>query len=118
MESVVPNPKLKLLDPMREVMRLKHYSIRTERTYGDWVRRFVRFHRMRTREGLLPAEPKIEAFLSEVAVKGGGGGFIGNGSFHRCIHLDRQRAAAFGGLHDPQFSAPFSASSSSCLRRQ
>ncbi len=65
MESVVPNPKLKLLDQMREVMRLKHYSIRTERTYCNWVRRFVRFHRMRTREEMLPAEPKIEAFLSE-----------------------------------------------------
>ena len=29
-DSVVPNPKLKLLDQIREVMRLKHYSIRTE----------------------------------------------------------------------------------------
>ena len=29
-ESVVPNPKLKLLDQIREVMRSKHYSIRTE----------------------------------------------------------------------------------------
>jgi hypothetical protein len=28
-ESVVPNPKLKLLDQIREVMRLKHYSLRT-----------------------------------------------------------------------------------------
>jgi hypothetical protein len=28
-ETVVPNPKLKLLDQIREVMRLKHYSIRT-----------------------------------------------------------------------------------------
>jgi hypothetical protein len=31
-ETVVPNPKLKLLDHVREVMRLEHYSIRTERT--------------------------------------------------------------------------------------
>jgi hypothetical protein len=69
-ETVIPNPKLKLLDQVREVMRLKHYSIRTERTYADWVRRYVRFHQMRTREEMLPAEPKIEAFLSELAVKG------------------------------------------------
>jgi integrase len=69
-ESVIPNPKLKLLDQMREVMRLKHYSIRTEQTYCDWVRRYVRFHQMRCREDLLPAEPKIEAFLSDLAVKG------------------------------------------------
>jgi hypothetical protein len=69
-ESVVPNPKLKLLDQIREVMRLKHYSLRTERTYGDWVRRYVHFHPMRTRAEMLPAEPKIEAFLSDLAVRG------------------------------------------------
>ena len=43
-DSVVPNPKLKLLDQIREVMRLKHYSIRTEQTYADWVRRYVHAH--------------------------------------------------------------------------
>ena len=41
-ESVIPNPKLKLLDQLREVMRLKHYSIRTETAYGDWIRRYVK----------------------------------------------------------------------------
>ena len=45
-ETVIPNPKLKLLDPVRDVMRLGHYSIRTERTYCDWVRRYVHFHQM------------------------------------------------------------------------
>ena len=49
-ESVVPNPKLKLLDQIREVMRLKHYSIRTEQSHCDWVRRYVRFYQMRSRE--------------------------------------------------------------------
>src|SRR5512138_2495115 len=69
-ESVIPNPRLKLLDQIREVMRLKHYSIRTERSYCDWVKRFVRFHQMRSREEMFPAEPKIEAFLSDLAVNG------------------------------------------------
>lgn len=69
-ESVVPNPKLKLLEQVREVMRLKHYSIRTERTYCDWVRRYVQFHQMKWREAMLPAEPKMEAFLSHLAVEG------------------------------------------------
>jgi hypothetical protein len=32
LEAVVPNPKLKLLDQLREALRLKHYSIRSERT--------------------------------------------------------------------------------------
>jgi len=36
-KGVIPNPKAKLLDQVREVMRLKHYSLRTERSYGDWI---------------------------------------------------------------------------------
>ena len=40
-EAVVPNPKLKLMDQVREVMRLKHYAIRTEKCYCDWIRRFA-----------------------------------------------------------------------------
>ena len=36
-EAVVPNPKLKLLEQVREVMRLRHYSIRTERSCSDWI---------------------------------------------------------------------------------
>ncbi len=43
-EAVVPNPKLKLMDQVREVLRLRHYSIRTERCYCDWIRRYVKFH--------------------------------------------------------------------------
>jgi Phage integrase, N-terminal SAM-like domain len=69
-DTEVPNPKLKLLDQIREVMRLKHCALRTERTYADWVRRDVHFHQMQTREEMLPAEPKIEAFLSDLAVNG------------------------------------------------
>ncbi len=42
-EAIIPNPKLKLMDQVREVMRLKHYSIRTERSYSDWIRRYVHF---------------------------------------------------------------------------
>ena len=37
----------KLLDHMRDVLRVKHYSYRTERTYCEWVERFVLFHAQR-----------------------------------------------------------------------
>src|SRR5512140_1179736 len=40
-DLITPNPKLKLLDQVREVMRLKHYSIRTETAYCDWIKRYV-----------------------------------------------------------------------------
>ena len=69
--KVIPNPKLKLLDQVREVMRLKHYSIRTERCYCDWIRRYIHFHKMKLREELTQ-EPKakMELFLSDLAVNG------------------------------------------------
>ncbi len=60
----------KLLDEVRHVLRLHHYSIHTERSYLAWVVRFVRFHAMRSRQDLFPAEPKIEAFLTHLAVHG------------------------------------------------
>ena len=69
-DLIIPNPKLKLLDQVREVMRLKHYSIRMERCYCDWIRRYIHFHGMRSRDDLHGAEPKIELFLSDLAVKG------------------------------------------------
>ncbi len=60
----------KLLDEVRNVLRLHHYSIHTERSYVDWIVRFVRFHDMHSRKDLFPAEPKIEAFLTDLAVHG------------------------------------------------
>ena len=43
-EGFIPNPKLKLLDQVSEVMRFKHYSLRTERTYREWIKRYIFFH--------------------------------------------------------------------------
>jgi integron integrase len=57
-----------LLDEARKVLRLHHYSIHTERSYVEWIVRFVRFHGMRSRQDLFPAEPKIEAFLTDLAL--------------------------------------------------
>ena len=42
----------KLLDQVRQYLRLHHYSIHTERSYVDWIVRFIRFHRMRSRDDL------------------------------------------------------------------
>jgi len=42
---VIANPKLKLLDQVREVLRVKHYSLRTEEAYMAWVRRYLVFCR-------------------------------------------------------------------------
>ena len=37
----------KLLDQVREVLRLKHYAIRTEEAYVDWIKRYILFHNKR-----------------------------------------------------------------------
>lgn len=89
-ETVIPNPKLKLLDQVREVMRLKHYSIRTERTYCEWLKRYVRFHGMKVREEMLPAEPKMEVFLSDLAVKGNVAVSTQNQAFNALLFVYRE----------------------------
>jgi integron integrase len=55
----------KLLEQMRDVLRLKHYSLRTERCYCDWVKRFVRFHGLRHPREMGAAE--IGTFLTHLA---------------------------------------------------
>ena len=57
----------RLLDEMRDLMRRRHYSIHTERAYRDWVKRYVRFHNMQSRDDLRHGEEKIEAFLTHLA---------------------------------------------------
>ena len=59
--------KPRLLDQVRDQIRLKHYSIRTERVYCEWVKRFIRFHNYRHPEEMGAAE--VEAFLSDLAVR-------------------------------------------------
>ena len=44
-EGLAPNPKLKLFDQCREVMRFQHLSYRTEQTYLEWIKRYVVFCR-------------------------------------------------------------------------
>jgi integron integrase len=56
----------KLLDHVREVIRTKQYSIRTEEAYVAWIKRFILFHDRRHPRYLTAAD--VEAFLSHLAV--------------------------------------------------
>jgi integron integrase len=56
-----------LLDRVRARVRLKHYSIRTEQAYCDWIRRFIVFHGKRHPVELGAAD--VEAFLTALAVR-------------------------------------------------
>jgi integron integrase len=58
----------KLLDQVRGKIRLKHYSLRTEQAYSDWIRRYIRFHGTRHPREMGAAE--VESFLTHLAVEG------------------------------------------------
>ncbi len=58
----------KLLDQVRDKIRVKHYSIRTETQYLQWIKRFIYFHGRRHPRDL--GAPEVEAFLSHLATEG------------------------------------------------
>jgi len=58
----------KLLDQVRDRIRVKHYSIRTETQYVQWVRRFILFHGKKHPRDM--GAPEVEAFLTHLAVDG------------------------------------------------
>ena len=70
MENEMTKPTPRLLEQVRAVMRLHHYSIHTERSYVEWITRYVHFHQMKCRDDLVGGEAKIEAFLTDLAVQG------------------------------------------------
>ena len=57
----------KLLDQVRDRLRVKHYSIRTEHAYIDWIKRFIWFHDKRHPREMGAGE--VEAYLTHLAVK-------------------------------------------------
>jgi integron integrase len=70
-QNVVPPPatnKPKLLDQVRDVIRRKHFSVRTERIYCDWIRRFILYHRKRHPQEM--GETEITEFLTHLARDG------------------------------------------------
>jgi len=57
----------KLLDQVRDAIRLKHYSLRTEQAYVGWNKRYICFHEVRHQSEM--GAPEVEAFLTYLAVK-------------------------------------------------
>jgi integron integrase len=60
-------PAIKLLDRVREGLRLKNYSYRTEQTYIHWIKRYILFHHKRHPEEM--GDKEIRAFLYHLAEK-------------------------------------------------
>ena len=71
LESRVPGADVRpprLMDQVRARMRVKHYSVRTERAYTGWIRRFILANGRRHPSGL--GGPEVEAFLTLLATRG------------------------------------------------
>jgi integron integrase len=66
-ELPLPRPP-RLLDQVKQVMRVKHYAVRTEECYVQWIRRFIFFNGTRHPRDMGAAE--LELFLTDLAVNG------------------------------------------------
>ncbi|MBS0355727.1 MAG: phage integrase N-terminal SAM-like domain-containing protein [Proteobacteria bacterium] len=62
-----PSSSPRLLDQVRERIRVKHYSLRTEQAYLGWIKRYIFFHDKRHPRDMGKAE--VEAFLGALAVE-------------------------------------------------
>ena len=68
LEAGSPPATPRLLDVLRDELRVRRYALRTERVYAEWVRRFIRFHRNRHPRDMGAEE--VTAFLTDLAVQG------------------------------------------------
>jgi integron integrase len=90
-EPASPKPK-KLLDQLRDAIRIKHYSYSTEKTYIHWAKRYILFHKAKQGFACHPAEmgaPEIEAFLSHLAQEGNVSASTQNQAFNALLFLYR-----------------------------
>jgi integron integrase len=76
-----------LLDQVRDAIRLKHYSYRTEQSYVGWIRRYILFHNKQHPKDMGGAE--VEAFLTHLAVEGHVSASTQNQAFSALLFLYR-----------------------------
>jgi integron integrase len=80
--------KPKLLDQVRDVIRRKHFSIRTEQVYVDWIRRFILFHDKRHPREM--AEAEVTQFLTHLAREAGVAASTQNQALSALLFLYKQ----------------------------
>jgi integron integrase len=87
-ETPAPDKPKKLLDRVCDVARVKHYSLRTERTYCDWIERFIRFHHLRHPSEMGAEE--VSEFLTHLARDGNVSGSTQNQALSALLFLYKQ----------------------------
>lgn len=78
----------KLLDQVRDVIRLKHYSIRTEQAYLGWIKRFILFHGKRHPKDM--GADEVTRFLTHLAVAGNVAASTQNQALNAVLFLYRE----------------------------
>jgi len=68
MENTPKPTQKKLLEQVRDAIRAKHYSLRTEKTYLDWIRRYILFHNKRHPREM--GVPEVQDFIVHLATQG------------------------------------------------
>ncbi len=84
---LAPNPP-ELLDQVRVKIRVKHYSIRTETQYVQWIKRFILFYGMCHPKAMGATVEK--AFLTHLAVEGNVSASIQNQALSALLFLYRE----------------------------
>ena len=82
------NQKPKLLDQVRDAIRTRHYSRRTEKTYVGWIKRYIYFHDKRHPKNMGRSE--IEAFLTHLAVNRNVAASTQNQAFNALLFLYKE----------------------------
>jgi len=78
-------PPVRLLDKVRQCIRLKGYSIRTEKSYVSWIKRYILFNDKRHPQVMGKLE--IEAFLSHLVMKRNVASSTQNQAFNAILFL-------------------------------
>lgn len=60
-------PEKKLMEQVKDILRAKHYSPRTEETYTDWIKRYIIFHEKRHPKEI--GEKEIQTFITYLATE-------------------------------------------------
>jgi len=81
-------PKIRLLDRVRQAIRLKNYAYSTEKAYVYWIKRFILFHKKRHPKTM--GGPEIETFLSYLAVERNVSASTQNQAFCALLFLYRE----------------------------
>jgi integron integrase len=84
--TIEPPPK-KLLDQVRDVIRVKHYSYKTEKSYVNWIKRYIFHHNKRHPQEM--GSKEIEEFLTYLAVNQNVAASTQNQALHAILFLYR-----------------------------